>query len=233
MNVAIVIPTFNERESMPRLLAGLDRVVKNQMASLACSLIVVDDDSSDGTTAMVPPHSTLIVRRGMRGLGSALVTGFRRALADGADVIVEMDADGSHDPRDIPRLLDAIAAGADVAIGSRRVPGGRIEGWNARRHAMSWGAMAVARVILDIRTRDVTNGFRAYRRTVFERIGLDRITSNGYAFQEEILFRAERAGFRVSEVPTTFRDRTLGSSKLSARDVGEFFITLFRLWRLR
>lgn len=229
MNVAIVIPTFNERENLPRLLAGLDRVVRCQVSGVKCSLIVVDDASPDGTAAVVPAHATLIVRHGVRGLGSALISGFRRALADGADVVVEMDADGSHDPEDVPRLLDAIVAGADVAIGSRRVSGGRIEGWHAGRHVMSWGAMTAARMVLGLKTLDVTNGFRAYRRVVLERIGLDSVRSSGYAFQEELLFRAERAGYSVVEVPTTFRDRTAGKSKLSARDVIEFFKTLYRL----
>lgn len=228
--VAIVIPTYNERENLPRLLHGI-----LALGMRDAKVIVVDDASNDGTAEMAraTPGVTVIKRVGERGLGSALVRGFREALRVGADVVVEMDADGSHDPSELPNLLAAVASGADVAVGSRRIAGGRIIGWGFFRHFMSWSAMAAARLVLGLKTRDVTNGFRAYRRKVLETIGLDSLRSSGYAFQEELLFRAERAGFRVVEVPTTFRDRTAGKSKLSLRDVGEFFITLIRLWRSR
>lgn len=228
--VAIVIPTYNERENLPRLLDGLFA-----LELVDTKVIVVDDASPDGTAeiARKAPGVTVIERVGERGLGSALIRGFRQALADGAEVIVEMDADGSHDPAEVPKLLDAVASGADAAVGSRRIAGGRIIGWGVARHAMSFMAMTAARLVLRLRTRDVTNGFRAYRRAVLEKIGLATIRSNGYAFQEEMLFRAERAGFRVVEVPTIFRDRTMGKSKLSLGDVGEFFVSLIRLWRSR
>ena len=222
--VAIVIPTYNEHETLPRVLDGIFGL---NLADV--QVVIVDDASTDGTAEVAAPRATVLSRAGVRGLGSALVFGFQHALRAGADIIVEMDADGSHDPREIPALLTALAEGADVAIGSRRIVGGRIIGWSVWRQAMSWGAMTAARLVLGLKTQDVTNGFRAYRRAALLRVGFDGIKSSGYAFQEELLYRLERAALRVVEIPTTFRDRTAGQSKLTGRDIAEFFITLIRL----
>lgn len=196
-------------------------------------IIVVDDNSPDGTADIVqrlteqyPIH--LIQRESKLGIGSAYIAGFKKALAMSADYIFEMDADFSHDPADVPRLIEAMN-GADLTIGSRRVHGGNIIGWNLRRHFTSFAATVFSRFILKLKTNDVTSGFRCYKRKVLESINLDAVTSNGYAFQEEMLYRTEQAGFTVAEVPVTFIDRKKGKSKLSTKDIGEFFAVMMKL----
>ena len=228
MKTFIVIPTYNERDNIERLLTEIF-----QLRIPELSVIVVDDNSPDGTTdiakrlaAGYPIH--VIQREKKQGIGSAYIAGFKKALVDGADYIFEMDADLSHDPHDIPRLLEKMN-GCDLAIGSRRVPGGDIVGWNMRRHFTSSAATIFSRFILKLKTNDVTAGFRCYRRKVLESINLDAITSNGYAFQEEMLYKTEQSGFVVVEVPVTFIDRKKGKSKLSSRDIIEFFAVMMRL----
>lgn len=229
MRQIIVIPTYNERKNITALIQALFKIKIPHL-----EIIVVDDNSPDGTANAVeelkkiyPIH--LIRRNRKLGLGSAYIAGFKKALALGADYIFEMDADFSHDPSDVPRLLSAAQSGADLVIGSRRMPGGKITGWNWRRHLTSYGATILARALLKLKTKDVTAGFRCYCRRVLETINLDTITSSGYAFQEEMLYRTEQAGFRVVEVPVTFTDRRQGKSKLSNKDVMEFFLTMWRL----
>lgn len=231
MNTYIIIPTYNERENIRRMLTELFAL---RLDSL--TVCVVDDHSPDGTAEVVrelqknPDYTIHLTERpGKLGLGTAYIAGFTHALAQHADVIFEMDADGSHNPQDVPRLLAEIERGADVAIGSRRISGGSIHGWNAYRHAASWGAMTLARILLRLSTHDVTAGFRAYRRSVLERIDLKAISSNGYAFQEEMIWFCERRGFNVAEVPITFKDREIGESKLSRKEIVEFFMTLTKL----
>lgn len=163
------------------------------------------------------------------GLGSAYVTGFQKALSSGASYIMEMDADFSHLPTDIPKLLAAVESGADLAIGSRRVPGGQIIGWSWWRLFMSWGAMSFSRVLLGLKTKDVTAGFRCYRREVLQQIPLAKIKSNGYSFQEEMLFLVEKLGAKVVEVPVVFNDRQKGKSKLAKKDILDFFLIVFKL----
>ena len=228
MKISIIIPTYNERENIAELC---ERIFKNNPADVG--LIFVDDNSPDGTaeailTAAQKYPITLIHRSAKLGLGSAYVAGFKRALADGADLIMEMDADLSHAPENIPRMIEA-AHNADLVIGSRRVDGGKITGWNARRHFTSSAATWFARFVLGLKTRDVTAGFRCYRRSTLEKINLDKIKSNGYAFQEETLFLVERLGGRVKEIPVEFNDRTHGRSKLSTKDIVEYFLTMGRL----
>lgn len=232
MKTLIIIPTYNERENIAELC---ERIFKSNPADVG--IIFVDDNSADGTAeeilkqvqddAIKPVR--LIGRSGKMGLGTAYIEGFKAALAGGADLIMEMDADLSHAPEDIPRMIEAIKD-ADLVIGSRRVAGGKITGWNARRHFTSSSATWFARLILGLKTRDVTAGFRCYRREVLEKINLDKIKSNGYAFQEEMLFLVERLGFRVKEIPVEFNDRTRGKSKLSFKDVLEYFFTMIRLF---
>jgi dolichol-phosphate mannosyltransferase len=171
----------------------------------------------------------LIKRERKLGLGSAYSAGFQRALDLGADLIVEMDADGSHDPGDLPVLIDSLVRDVDVVVGSRRIKGGRIVGWGIHRHIMSWSAMWLSRVILGLKPRDVTSGFRCYRRNVVQQFLAVGISSGGYAFQEETLYRCQQYGFRILEMPITFRERRLGSSKLSWNDVVEFFKVMLRL----
>ena len=243
MKTSIIIPTYNERENINELC---ERIFKSNPADVG--IIFVDDNSADGTAEEIeriknkisatlpnPPLERAgtpiqIIRRSAKlGLGTAYIEGFKAALAGEADLIMEMDADLSHAPEDIPRMIEAVRD-ADLVIGSRRVNGGKITGWNARRHFTSSAATWFARLILGLKTRDVTAGFRCYRREVLEKINLDKIKSNGYAFQEEMLFLVERLGFRVKEIPVEFNDRTRGKSKLSFKDVLEYFFTMARLF---
>lgn len=225
----IVIPTYNEAKNIRPLL---ERIFELNIQNL--EVIVVDDNSPDGTASIVEDigktrPARLIKREKKSGLGSAYIAGFREVLRDGADYILQMDADGSHDPADIPRLLKAAEA-ADLVIGSRRVTGGKIVGWSRWRHFESASAMRFARWLLSLKTKDVTSGFRCFSRRVLERIPLGQIAASGYAFQEEMLFQTERSGFLVMEVPVTFMDRLEGQSKLSGKDIWEFFIVMMRLW---
>jgi len=226
MRPIIVIPTYNEAQNIEKLLKA---IFKQSIPDL--SVIVVDDSSPDRTANIVRSlQSTsdihLIERSGKLGLGSAYITGFKKALELGATHIFEMDADFSHDPEDLPRLLEA---DADLVIGSRKIDGGDIVGWGFVRTWMSNGAMVFSRLLLGLKTKDVTAGFRCFKRAVLEHLDLDSISSNGYAFQEELLYRTEKAGFTVKEIPVTFIDRQKGSSKLSKKDIFEFFAVMISL----
>lgn len=198
-------------------------------------VLVVDDASPDGTGKVADelgeryPRLQVLHRAGKQGLGSAYRAGFAQALGSGADVVGEMDADLSHAPEDVPRLLAALEGGADVAIGSRRVPGGHIVGWGPWRHLMSFGATAVSRLILGLKTKDVTAGFRLYTKQALAAIPWANVVSDGYAWQEELVYLVERAGLHIAEVPVTFVDRTQGRSKLSSAAALEFFVSLVRL----
>lgn len=229
MKPTVVIATYNERDNIGPLL---DQIVALGVPDL--HIVVVDDSSPDGTAEMVRekmvrPEISLISRRGERGYGSAHVRGFQAAMRQGADVIITMDADFSHQPVVIPRLLQAIAEGSDVVVGSRRIAGGSIVGWGVVRKAASQTAMVLTRLILGIKTRDVTTGFRAYRVSALQRLNLETIESNGYSFLQELIFRCERAGLTVREIPIIFNDRERGKSKFSIREIFKFFITLLRL----
>lgn len=224
----IIIPTYNENGNIAQLL---ERIFKLKIKDL--NVIVVDDNSRDGTAntvkAMMEEYPIEIIERsGKFGIGSAYIAGMKKALKNGADYIFEMDADFSHDPADIPRLLE-MANNCDLAIGSRRVPGGKIEGWSLWRHFTSSGAMWFSRIILNLKTLDVTSGFRCYRAEALKLIPLDAINSNGYAFQEEMLYRIEKLGLSVREVPVTFVDRQRGKSKLGKKDIIEFFKVMIGL----
>ncbi len=229
MKALVVIPTYNERENV-------SRVVPAVIATDGVCVLVVDDASPDGTGAVAdglaaahPGRVFVLHRSGKLGLGSAYLDGFRFGIERGFDALCEMDADGSHDPAVLPALLAEASGGADVAIGSRRVAGGKVVGWCPHRHLMSWGAMAFSRLALGLSTRDVTSGFRCYRRPAVEALLALGIASDGYAFQEETVYHCERLGFRVAEVPIVFRDRVLGVSKLSPKEVWPFFKTVLRL----
>lgn len=225
LTTVICIPTYNERESIVQTVTEVLDLNRPEI-----SVMVVDDNSPDGTCEVVeearklyPGRILLIKRDGKLGLGSAYRVAFSKALELGADLIVEMDADGSHDPRELPKLIDAVPRECDVAIGSRRIPGGRTIGWGTHRQLMSRGAMWVSRTILGLRPYDVTSGFRCYHRKVVEKLLAIGISSGGYAFQEETLFLCQQHGFRIAEIPITFRERRFGKSKLSWKDVAEFF----------
>lgn len=229
MHIAVVIPTFNERDSIKTLIK---RIFALGLPGL--EVIVIDDSSADGTLEVVRALRkrypiTLILRPRKLGLGGALRDGLALARNRGTAIAITMDADLSHDPALIPRMVDEINKGADLVVGSRRVEGGSIVGWGPRRTLMSRSAMEFSRRMLGICARDVTSGFRAYRRRVLETLDLSGVASTGYAFQEEMLYRAQRAGFKIVEIPIIFYDRRQGKSKLGLRDIVEFFITILRL----
>ena len=204
-------------------------------------VLVIDDNSPDGTGELADRLATeldyvdVLHRERKEGLGPAYLAGFRQALAAGAELVLEMDCDFSHDPADVPRLIAAVEAGADLALGSRYVEGGAVRNWGLLRRIVSAGGSFYARVLLGTSVRDLTGGFKCYRRAVLETIDLDAIASRGYAFQIETTYRALRAGFRVVEVPITFADREVGGSKMSKAIVVEAIwkVPLLRLAALR
>jgi dolichol-phosphate mannosyltransferase len=212
VRATVCLPTYNERENIERMLRAL--------GEHGVSVLVIDDNSPDGTGELADrlaeelDYVSVLHRPRKEGLGPAYLAGFRRALADGAELILEMDCDFSHDPADVPRLIDA-AAGADLVLGSRYVDGGAVRNWGLLRRFVSAGGSLYARAVLGVAVRDLTSGFRCYRRKVLERLDLDAVTSRGYAFQIEMTYRALRAGFRVAEIPITFVDREQGGSKMS------------------
>jgi dolichol-phosphate mannosyltransferase len=227
----LVIPTYNEVENIDAVLDAVAGSVPE------ASVLVIDDGSPDGTAEMVEARTSrsstvhLLRGNGKQGLGRAYITGFRWGLSRGFDYFVEMDADFSHDPAAIPHLL-AAARRYDVAIGCRYMPGGRVEGWSKGRHLLSRAGNVYARAALGFRVRDSTSGFRCYRRPVLEAIGLDQVQSSGYAFQIDMTYRAWRLGFSIGEVPITFRERSLGESKMSRAIVAEALWAV-GTWRLR
>jgi dolichol-phosphate mannosyltransferase len=214
--VWVVLPTYNEIDNLQAIsTAILDHLPR-------ATVLVVDDASPDGTgdladrLAGADDRIRVLHRAGKEGLGKAYRHGFRVALDGGAGIVVQMDADFSHDPAELPRLLGAIADGADVAIGSRYVPGARVEGWPLSRRLISRGGGRYASMLLGLPVKDPTGGFKCFRADALRSIGLSGLQAGGYAFQIETTYRAARLGLRVVEVPITFRDRTRGNSKMSA-----------------
>ena len=234
----LILPTYDEAENVERIV----RAVLPVLARSRCDghrVLIVDDSSPDGTGAIADrlaaeiPEVEVLHRPAPMGLGPAYLAGFDHALRGGAGLVLEMDADFSHDPNDVERLIAAVADGADVALGSRYVPGGGVSDWGLPRRVVSRGGCAYARLVLGLRVRDPTGGFKCFRREVLEAIDLPSVRSRGYAFQVELTYRALRAGFRVVEVPIVFRDRRLGRSKMSWRIAGEAFVLLPQLRRRR
>jgi dolichol-phosphate mannosyltransferase len=233
--VWVVVPTFNEADNIDRLLRAcaeeLDRVVPGEY-----SLLVVDDNSPDGTGAIADAvarelHAVEVLHRPEKsGLGHAYLAGFSRALAGGAELVVEMDADFSHDPRYLGGLL-AAARDADLVLGSRYVHGGGIRDWGLLRRLVSRGGGIYARMILGVDVHDLTGGFKCIRREVLEAIDLESVRAEGYVFQIEVTYRALLAGFTVREIPIVFRDRRAGASKMSARIAAEAMWLVPRLRR--
>jgi dolichol-phosphate mannosyltransferase len=225
----LVLPTYNEAENVePVVRASLERLAE---AGVPYHVLVVDDGSPDGTgeiadrlAAELEPVRVLHRQR-KEGLGRAYLAGFDVALAGGAELVLEMDADFSHDPADLPRLIRA-AEDADLVLGSRYVKGGGIADWGPLRRAVSRGGSWYARAILGVPVRDLTGGFKCFRRSVLETLQLDGVHADGYGFQIELTYRAIRAGFRVEEVPIVFRDRRVGSSKMTLR------IALEAVWKV-
>jgi glycosyltransferase involved in cell wall biosynthesis len=214
----VVIPTYNEAEN----ILPLTRDVLAQGPSL--EVLVVDDASPDGTGARVAeagarePRIRLLARPGKLGLGSAYLAGFRYGLDHGFDWVITMDGDGSHAPHFLPAML-AAGRSADVVVGSRYVPGGGIRNWPAHRRALSAFANLYTRTLLGLSVHDCTSGYRAYSRRVLERVDPFGVRSSGYSFLEEMIYRVERAGFRIAEVPILFQDRTAGASKIDHREI--------------
>jgi dolichol-phosphate mannosyltransferase len=215
----VCLPTYNERENLEPMLRALgDKDVR---------VLVIDDNSPDGTGELADRlaaelgYVDVLHRDSKEGLGPAYLAGFRRALEGDAELVLEMDCDFSHDPDYVPRLIAAVEEGADLALGSRYVPGGGVRNWGLLRRVISAGGSLYARVILSVKVRDLTGGFKCYRRAVLETIDLDAVDSKGYAFQIETTYRALRSGFNVVEVPITFADREVGGSKMSKAIVAE------------
>ena len=222
----LCLPNYNERENLEKMVRAL--------ADKGVDVLVIDDSSPDGTGEIADrlaaelDYVTVLHRPRKEGLGRAYVDGFRHALASGAELVLEMDCDFSHDPADVPRLV-AAARDADLVLGSRYVAGGRIGDWGPLRRLVSAGGSRYARLVLGVPVRDLTGGFKCYRRAVLERIDLDAVHSKGYAFQIETTYRALRAGFRVVEVPITFVERREGASKLTGTVIIESAIVPWRL----
>jgi dolichol-phosphate mannosyltransferase len=218
-NATVCLPTYNERENLEAMIRTLER--------FGVRVLVVDDNSPDGTGEIADRLAeeldfvSVLHRQRKEGLGPAYLAGFERALADGADYVLELDCDFSHDPSDVPRLIAACEAGADLALGSRYVAGGGTRNWGLVRRIVSWGGSFYARVLLGVNVHDLTGGFKCFRRQVLEALDLAAVHSKGYAFQIEMTYRALRKGFRVVEVPIRFVDRTEGHSKMSRAIVVE------------
>jgi dolichol-phosphate mannosyltransferase len=223
----LVFPTYNEAENVEAIV----RAALPHLASTGIDhrVLVVDDGSPDGTGDLADRLAAeieavhVLHRPRKEGIGPAYLAGFAHAMANGADLLLEMDADFSHDPADLPRLIEA-ADRADLVLGSRYVPGGRVTDWGLGRRLISRGGSLYARILLGVPIHDLTGGFKCFRREVLERLDLKSVGTDGYGFQIEMTYRAIRAGFRVEEVPIVFRDRRVGASKMSARIALEAFL---------
>ncbi len=226
--ILVILCTYNERENLGALVPEIRRTLPD------ADVMVIDDGSPDGTGALADelsatdPRIRVLHRAGKLGLGSAILAGLRRAIADGYDFVINMDADFSHDPKHLPALV-ACMERADVAIGSRYVPGGDIEGWGPLRHFMSQGINWYARLLLGLSTRDNSGAYRCYRCSKLRQINLDRVRARGYAFQEEILFHCRLAGCRFEETPIVFHDRRYGTSKINWRESAAALWIILRL----
>jgi dolichol-phosphate mannosyltransferase len=218
----LILPTYNEAENLNAIVAAAGEVLATA-APDGFQVLVVDDGSPDGTGRMADELAAekdwvqVLHRTEKNGIGPAYLAGFRYALDRGAGFLMEMDSDFSHDPADLARLLGAVHTGADLALGSRYVPGGGVSDWGLLRRFISEGGSTYARLVLGLSVRDLTGGFKCFRRDVLEAIQFDGVRSQGYAFQVELTYRAVQAGFNVVEVPIVFRDRQHGQSKMSWR----------------
>jgi dolichol-phosphate mannosyltransferase len=224
-SVLVVVPTYNEADNITEIVGRVRAAVPNAY------VLVADDNSPDGTGKLADAlaheddHVHVLHRPGKQGLGAAYVAGFGWAAEQGFDVVVEMDADGSHSPEQLPRLLDALR-GADLVLGSRWVPGGKVLNWPRRRMVLSRGGNLYTRLALGLPFGDATGGYRAYRMTALNSLDLASVASQGYCFQVDLVWRVAQAGFRVVEVPITFTERARGESKMSSSIVRE------ALWRV-
>jgi dolichol-phosphate mannosyltransferase len=227
MRATVCLPTYNERENLARMIEALGQVLRD-----GDRVLVIDDNSPDGTgeiadgLAAAHPFVEVLHREQKEGLGRAYIAGFHRALAGGAELVLEMDCDFSHAPADVPRLIEAAENGADLVLGSRYVPGGSTRNWGLVRRLISRGGSVYTALFLHMGVKDPTGGFKCFRRPVLERLDLEQITPRGYAFQIEMTYRAKQAGFKVVEIPITFVDRVDGESKMSRS------VVLEAVWRV-
>lgn len=223
-SVWVIVPTYNERANIEPLVASVRSTLEAE--EIDHRVLIVDGGSPDGTgniadrIAESDPRVEVLHEQGKQGLGRAYIAGFRRALAGGAALVIEMDADFSHDPGYVPKLIEA-ASNADLVLGSRYVPGGGVRNWGPLRRLVSRGGCLYARAVLGVGVRDLTGGFKCFRASVLRALDLDSVRSEGYAFQVELTYRALQAGFRVVEVPIVFSEREVGHSKMSRRIVLE------------
>ena len=223
----LCLPTYNERENLEHMVEALGGVLD----TTSDRVLVIDDGSPDGTGAIADrlaaelPWVSVLHRSTKEGIGPAYVAGFRWALAEGAELVLELDCDFSHDPTDVPRLI-AAAEDADLVLGSRYAPGGGTANWGLVRRIVSRGGCLYAQVVLGLAVRDLTGGFKCFRRAALEAIDLDALSAHGYAFQIETTYRVKRSGFRVQEVPITFVERRAGASKMTGSIVTE------AMWRV-
>jgi dolichol-phosphate mannosyltransferase len=223
----LCLPTYNERENLEAMIRALGEVLDTTQDRV----LIIDDGSPDGTGEIADrlagerPWVSILHRATKEGIGPAYVAGFRRALADNAELVLEMDCDFSHDPADVPRLI-AASNDADLVLGSRYTAGGGTANWGLLRRVVSRGGCIYAQVILGLGVRDLTGGFKCYRRTALEAIDLDALSAHGYAFQIETTYRVKRAGLRVEEIPITFVERRAGASKMTGSIVAE------AMWRV-
>lgn len=226
----IVTPTYNERENLPAFVDAVFAVVPD------AHLWIVDDNSPDGTGALADsiaardPRVKVLHRPSKLGLGTAYIDAFHAGLAGPYEYFFEMDTDLSHDPSYLPKFFEALASGAAVAVGSRNVPGGGVEGWGLGRHVLSKGGSLYSRLILGVKVRDLTTGYKAFTRRALDTIDLSSVRSSGYSFQIEMTYRAIRAGLHVAEVPIVFVDRRAGQSKMDQRI---FLEAVGVVWKLR
>lgn len=232
MKLTIVIPTYNEKSNIVLLIPKIFRVF--QQNKLKGNVIVVDDNSPDGTAEEVKKLSKrykifLIKRERKLGLGSAYIEGFKKALELNSDLIFEMDADISHDPLYIPQFVQKIKQGFDVVIGSRLEKGGKVIGWSWTRKLISKTGNVIGKYIANVNVKDLTSGYRVYRKEVLEEIDLSEVKSQSYDFQLEMLARASKKGFKIGSIPIVFRDRKFGKSKLNKIDMVNFLITAFKI----
>ncbi len=228
VRAVVCLPTYNERENLEQVIHELGTVLDTTRDRV----LVIDDASPDGTgdiadrLASERPWVDVLHRARKEGIGPAYVAGFRRALVDGAGLVLEMDCDFSHDPADVPRLIAAAEGGADLVLGSRYAPGGGTRNWGLLRRVVSRGGCLYAQVFLGVRVRDLTGGFKCFRSATLEAIDLDALSAHGYAFQIETTYRVHRAGLRVVEVPITFVERRAGASKMTGS------IVLEAMWKV-
>lgn len=232
MRVLTVIPTYNEKENLPVVVERLRATMPE------AHILVVDDNSPDGTGEVADRLSAedsnihVLHRTVKDGLGGAYLAGFEWGLSRGYDVLVEMDADGSHQPEQLPLLVQAVQEGADLTIGSRYIAGGKIKNWPLHRQILSRGANIYTKVVLGTKINDITAGFRAFKRDALERLNLEGIDSKGYVFQVDLAWRSEQAGFKITEVPITFIEREIGDSKMDGNIIFDSMTKVSR-WGLK